>query len=191
MIRKQQWSDLNNVQLIFADYRSLLWLTGSLLIKYCFASLLGHLILHQDSLNIRLFSSYPSIHFHTHTHTISQLDHLYIYLSDYQVGSNNWQTIITTVGWKWLNIKLQTNKSLYWPTLHGELCSENNSCVNRLGSVNTANSVTILQSPGELGKHWVFVDDRVNSVETIFSMIPSMTEWVRWKLPFGDWMKLS
>ena len=86
--------------LSFADYRSLLWLTGSLLIKYFFASPLGHLILHQDSLNIRLFSSYPSIHLQTHTLlTFSQLEHLYIYTFQIIKSAQiTWQTIITTVG---------------------------------------------------------------------------------------------
>ena len=47
--------------------------------------------------------------FHTLIYIYSQFEHLYIYLSDYQVGSS---------------IKLQINKSLYWPTLHGKLCSK-------------------------------------------------------------------
>ena len=149
--------------LSFADYRSLLWLTGSLLIKYCFASPLEYLILHQDSLIVRLFSSYPSIFFHILIlFFFSQLEHLYIYTFQIIKSAQiTWQTIITTVGWK--NIKLQTDKSLYWPTLHGEIFSETNSWVNRLSSVKTANSVKSFNR-------------RVNSVSTEF---PEMTEWTR------------
>ena len=147
--------------LSFVDCRSLLSMTGSLLIKYCFVSPLEYLILHQDSLIVCLFSSYPSILFHilTHFSISSQLEHLYIYTFQIIKSAQiTWQTIITTVGWK--NIKLRTDKSLYWPTLHGELCSETNSCVNRLSSVKAANSVKSF-------------NHRVNLVSTEF---PEMTE---------------
>ena len=82
--------------LSFADYRSLFGLIGSLLIKYNFAA---PLILHQDSLNLLLskyFLSHPCStcsHFFSHTYLIpcffTTWISLYIYLLDYQVGSNN------------------------------------------------------------------------------------------------------
>ena len=172
----QQWNDLNNVQLIFCWLQISVmhdWiLTDQILLCISFE----YLILHQDSLIFRLFSSYQVFSFkysHTTTHPFTTWTTLYIYLSNYQVGSNNLAN--NHYNSRLEIIKHQTRKSLYWPTLHGELCSETNSCVNRLSSVKDANSVKSF-------------NHRVNLVSTKF---PVMTEWARWKLPFGDRVKLS
>ena len=86
--------------LSFSDYRSLLCLIGSLLIKYSFVAPLGHLILHQNFLNVHFFTLIQVFTFTCTLHLFHNLNiYIYIYLSDYQVSSNNWQTIITSVGY--------------------------------------------------------------------------------------------
>ena len=79
--------------LSFADYRSLFGLIGSLLIKYNFAA---PSILHQNLLNLlssRKLISHPCstsyLSYLISTHTFTTWISLYIYLSDYPVGSNN------------------------------------------------------------------------------------------------------
>ena len=80
--------------LSFADYRYLFGLIESLLIKYNFAA---PSILHQNSLNLLLIQEIDFaslLHFLSFfsdlfTHTFTTWISLYIYLSDYPVGSNN------------------------------------------------------------------------------------------------------
>ena len=130
-----QWLKRNNemtwimCNLSFDDYRSLLCLTRSLLIKYSFASPLGHLILHQNLLNIRLFHSYPSIHFHSHTHTLSLFHNLNIYIYTFQIIKSaqitdkqslpQSATPIARNNWT----HYQDNKILRWPSQLGNHCS--------------------------------------------------------------------
>ena len=162
--------------LSFVDYRSLLCLTGSLLIKYNFAAPLACLILHQNLLHVRLYNLHPSIHFHTctYSHTSSQLKHLYIYLLDYQVGSNN------------------LSYNYYYSRLEIiNICKLENPFTGLLYSVNSVQKIIpVLTDWAWLIQRtpWQSFDYRENSVSTEF---PEMTEWARWKLPFGDRVKLD
>ena len=148
--------------LYFADYRSLLCLPRSLLIKYSFAAPPGHLILHQNFLNIRLFHSYPCIHSHTWIHNLN----IYIYLSDYQVGSNisynNWKNHYISrlhLLHETIELNIKTIKSF----------------VGRTSSITTAPEWFSSVNQVKLGKHCKPCKN------------PLKTEWTRLALTFLFW----
>ena len=156
----QQWNDLNNMQLIFC------WLQISVRLDWILTDQIqlcssfnpqSPLIQEIDFASLLHFLSHFS---DAHTPTLLQLEYLYIYTFQIiQSAQITWKT-------NHYNSRLRYKiKSFYWPTQHGKLCAKINSCVNRLSSVNTENSVKSFSH-------------RVNSVSTEF---PVRTEWARWK----------